>query len=105
MTGTVLIFRDDGDQPLSLIVLSNGDRVQLVLNGYGLSVTRIGPPGQAIEVLFQASSETVAGLCAGLVGPKRQLNASPLRLLTAVVQPIGSADAVRAAFHEAAAVI
>ena len=33
--------------------------------------------------------------------PKRQSQASPLRLLTAIVQPIGSAAEVRAAFQEA----
>jgi len=101
MTGTVTIFRDDGDQPLSQIVLGNGDRVQLALDGSGLIVTRLGPPGPVNEILFRAPAELVASICAGLVGPKRQSQASPLRLLTAIVQPIGSAAEVRAAFQEA----
>jgi len=103
VTGTVLLFRDDGDHPLCQIALGNGDRVQLALDGNGLAVSRLGPPGPAVETLFRASAPLVAMICAGLVGPKRQTEASPLRLLAAVVQPIESAEAVRSAFHEAAA--
>ena len=105
MTGTVLLFRDDGDQPLAQILLGNGDRVQLALKSDGLVVTRLGPPGPVVQPLFRASTETVARICAGLVGPKRQSDVSPLRLLTAIVQAIESAQEVRAAFIEAAASI
>lgn len=102
MKGTVLIFRDDNDRPLAQIQLGNGDRVQLVLNGDGLVVTRLGPPGPTVEPLFRVHAESVARICAGLVGPKRQSDVSPLRLLTAIVQSIESAQAVQAAFREAA---
>ncbi len=43
MTGTVLLFRDDGDRPLSQVALSNGDRIQLVLDGNGLAISWLRP--------------------------------------------------------------
>ena len=105
MTGTVLLFRDGDDHPLCQIALGNGDRVQLRLDAGGLVVSQLGPPGPATKVLFRAPSALVAALCAGLVGPKRQLEASPLRILAAVVQPMESADTVSLAFQEAAAAL
>jgi hypothetical protein len=101
MTGTVLLFRDDGDRPLSQVALSNGDRIQLVLDGNGLAISWLRPSDSATELIFQGPAPLVAALCAGLVGPKRQSSASPLRILTAAVQSLASAHAVRAAFRHA----
>jgi hypothetical protein len=103
MTGTVLLFRDVDDHPLCQVALVNGDRVQLALDAGGLVVSRLGPPGPASEVLYRAPTELVAALCAGLVGPKRQTEASPLRILAVAVQAIESSEGVSAAFREAAA--
>jgi hypothetical protein len=103
MTGTVLLFRGGGEHPFCQIALAKGDRVQLALDGSGLLVSKLGPPGSPCEVLFRAQPTIVAAICAGLVGPKRQSDASPLRILAAVVQGIGTAAEVRAAFEAAAA--
>lgn len=103
MVGTILLFRDDGSHPHCQIALDNGDRVQLVLDADGLAITRIAPTSEPKDILFRATPGTVAGICAGLVGPKRQSGASPLQILAATVQRIGSAAAVRSAFVEATA--
>lgn len=97
MIGTILLFRDEGDRPHCEIALANGDRVALALGIDGLMVTR------RAELLFRASPKTVAAICAALMGPKRETGASPLRILAAAVQRIGSAAEVRAAFETAAA--
>ena len=101
MTGTILQFRDGVEKPHSEVRLANGDTVRLALDGGGLIVSGGPPPGA--EILFRARPATVAAICAGLVGPKQESEASPLRLLTAIVQAIGSAREVRAAFEDAAA--
>jgi len=101
MTGTILQFHDGIETPTSEVRLANGDTVRLVLDGGGLVLSG-GPPPRA-DILFRAKPATVAAICAGLVGPKRDSQASPLRLLTAIVQAIGSAREVRAAFEDAAA--
>jgi hypothetical protein len=99
MLGTVLLFRDDGPRPHCEIVLGNGDRIQLVLDAQGLAVDQSLP---AARTLFRAPPKLVAQICAGLIGPKAQSDATPLRILAAVVQRIGSADDVRAAFADVA---
>ena len=101
MAGTILLFRDDGSRPRCEIALENGDRVRLVLDADGLAITRIAPTSESNDILFHAAPATVAGICAGLVGPKRQSGASPLQILAATVQRIGSAAEVRSAFAEA----
>jgi hypothetical protein len=100
MLGTVLAYRDDGTRPHCEIALGNGDRVQLALDSKGLVIERLGP---RIETLFQASPKVVSQICAGLVGPKGRSDASPLRILAAVIQRLGSAADVRAAFADGAA--
>ncbi len=99
MLGTVLVYRDDGTRPHCEIVLGNGDRVQLVLDSKGLAIEQLGPKN---ETLFQAPPKLVSQICAGLVGPKARSEGTPLRILAALVQRIGSAADVRAAFTEAA---
>ncbi len=99
MIGTILLLRDEGDRPHCEIALANGERVRLTLGADGLAVT------QEVKILFRAAPDIVAAICAALVGPKRETDASPLRILTATVQRIGSAAEVRAAFEAAAAVL
>jgi hypothetical protein len=103
--GTVLLFRDEEEAPRSQVALANGDLVQLVLDGKGLTLSRLGPSASETAILFQASAEIVSAICAGLLGPKRVSNASPLQILTAAVQRIGSADGARSAFEAAAAAL
>jgi hypothetical protein len=100
--GTIIVFRDDSERPHSELVLSSGDRVKLALDGDGLTVTGIGGPDDP-AVLFQADSETVAHICAGLVSPSNPLKVSPLRILVSAVVQLASARDVRAAFEHAAA--
>jgi hypothetical protein len=101
MVGTILLFRDDSSRPRCEIALDNGDRVQLILDADGLAIARMVPSGGANETIVRAAPEQVARICAGLVGPKERSAASPLRLLAAVVQRIGSAGEVRSAFAAA----
>jgi hypothetical protein len=100
--GTIIVFRDDGEHPRSELVLSGGDRVQLALDGEGLTVTHVDAPHDP-TILFQADSEAVAHICAGLVSPSNTLKATPLRILVSAIVQLGSASEVRAAFKHAAA--
>ena len=100
--GTIIVFRDDGDRPYSELLLRNGDRVQLTLDGEGLMVTLMDGPDNR-RTLFQANSEVVAQICAGLVRPSNTLKATPLRILVSAVVQLESANEVRAAFEHAAA--
>ena len=103
MVGTVLSFRDDGRQPCCDVALDSGDPVRLILDADGLQIARSAPADRVGEVLFRAGPSEVAAICAGVVGPKRQSGASPLRTLAAAAQRIGSAAELRSAFSEMAA--
>lgn len=102
MVGTILLYRDDGNLPHREIALDNGDRIRLALGGDGLVIARLAPSSAPGDVLFRAAPAMASRICAGLVGPKRQSEASPLRVLAAAVQRIGSAADVRSAFTAAA---
>lgn len=101
MIGTVLVYRDDGILPYCVIALGNGDQVRLALDGEGLIVERLIAGDAETEIVFRAPPDLVSKICAGLAGPKVLSDAPPLRLLAAIVQRIGSADDVRAAFIDA----
>lgn len=103
MTGTMLVYRDDGVRPHCEIALSGGDRVQLALDAAGLVIERLAGDGRSAELLFKAPPKIVSRLCAGLVGPKERTEAPPLRILAATVQRIGTAADVKAAFKAAVA--
>ncbi len=105
MVGTILLYRDDGDRPHCEIALGNGDRIRLLLGRDGLVIVRIAPSAAQDEPLVRIAPAQVAKVCAGLVGPKGRSDASPLRILAAAAQRIGSAAEVRAAFAEAAAAL
>jgi hypothetical protein len=100
--GTIVAFRDDSDRPHADMALRNGDRVRVVLDGGGMTITQIAGSADP-EILFQAGPKIVAYICAGLVASPRRLEATPLRILTAAIVQLGSASEVRAAFESAAA--
>lgn len=101
MIGTILLFRDEGDRPHCEIALANGDRVSLALDARGLAVTQIVAAAPHARLLFRTTPDRVSSICAGMVGPKREADASPLRILAATVQRISSAAEVKAAFEAA----
>ena len=94
--GAVISFRDDGKRPKAEVVLSNGERLELVLDRTGLSIKHASGPD-----LFQTSPDIVARICAGVVSSAT--DTTPLKILVGLVVQLRSADEVRRAFSEAAA--
>src|SRR5262245_2828123 len=101
-TGTLLTFRDN-ERPHAEIALHNGDHVFLALDRAGLTMTQINAPGH--PVLFQAGPSVVSHICACLVGWPSGPDVTPLRVVVAIVLQLRSADELRRAFNEAAALI
>jgi hypothetical protein len=97
-TGTIIGYRDDGERPRAEVVLLDGDRLFLTLGRDGLAISRSDG-----SVVFRAGSQVVSRLCAGLVDSRCAPSATPLQILLAAVVQLRSADAVRAAFEDAAA--
>jgi len=97
--GAILTFHDDGARPHSEVVLRNGDRARIVLNGGGVTIVEL-VGGTEPKILFEATPDIAAHICAGLVESQ---SATPLRILTLAIIQIGSASEVRAAFEAAAA--
>jgi hypothetical protein len=96
-TGTIIACRDDGERPRAEVVLVNGDRLVLTLDGEGLAISQ--KDGSAV---FVANSRLVSQLCAGLVDWQPTPTATPLQILLAAVIQLRSAAAVKAAFEAAA---
>jgi hypothetical protein len=99
--GTILVYRNDGDQPYAEVALDNGDTVQLRLNRGGAAIERQAPAGGQAELLFQAKPEVVSDLCLLLMGGKMSPKAQPLDLLASIIMQMRSAEDVRAAFKQA----
>jgi hypothetical protein len=94
--GAVISFHDDGRRPHAELVLANGDRVHVRLGPDGMVISRADGP-----VLFEASPDIVARICASLV-PSRSAT-QPLNVIVAVAVNLPSADALRRAFADATA--
>ncbi len=89
----VICFEEHAKRPRAEIVLGNGEHVELALNRNGVTISRVDG-----QLLFEASAELVARICASLVPSTAEV--TPLAILAAVVVQIHSADAVDRAFRE-----
>jgi hypothetical protein len=96
MAGTVLLMRDDAKHPRAEIAFGNGDRVLVSLDGNGLAVRHSGSG----ETIFEATPDLVARFCAGLIA-RDVSNLTPLRVLTAAVIQLESAEQVGRMFRGA----
>jgi hypothetical protein len=103
--GTVVSYAEDQGQPRAEIALPNRDHVLLTLDRDGLAITRLAGPGRLAEVLFQADTNVVSRICAGLYSLETTSKPTPLRILVAAVVQLGSAKNVRNAFREVVAAL
>jgi hypothetical protein len=99
---TIIAFRDGNDSPSAELMLRNGERIRLVLDGGGLTLTLIRTANSP-EVLFRSTPDVLSRLCAGLVASPNRIKATPLRILAAAIAQLGSAEDVRTAFERCAA--
>ncbi len=100
MLGRILAFRDDAEQPHAHLVLANGDRIIILLDRSGVTITEIGAEP---KTLFQANPKVVSRLCASFLNPNELNTAKSLQILVAVVLQLFDAAGVERAFREVAA--
>jgi hypothetical protein len=100
MLGRIIAFRDDVEQPHAHLTLANGDRLVILLDRSGVTITKIGADP---KMLFQANSEIVSRLCASFLDPKRLNTARSLQILAAVVLQLEDAASVERTFREVTA--
>jgi hypothetical protein len=100
---TILAYRRDGRRPYCELVLDSGERILVSLDASGASIERMAGPGVSHALLFRASPDTVAWICATLQQDRQGGLAEPLDLLVKLVLAMRSAEHVRAAFDQAVA--
>ena len=100
--GTVISYSENPERPYAELMLHNGDRIQLSMDGAGVAIQRL-EPGIPPAALFHADPDLTARICAALLGDETRPPPTPLRILVAAVAQLGSADEIRLAFEEAAA--
>lgn len=94
---TVSAFDDGLPTPHAEVTFGNGEKVSLLLERGGLTISNIASG----TTLYRANPETVAGLCAALANGPAPFEASPLKLLVAIVAQMQSAADVHNAFQAA----
>lgn len=97
---TVAAFDDSLPAPHAEIAFESGEKVSLLLERGGLTITNIGDGA----ILYRADAGTVARMCAALASSPGPL-ASPLKMLVALVAQMHSAAEVRGAFKAADAAV
>ncbi len=98
--GLIVSYDDKFGMPSSEIELASGEHVLLTLHKRGLIIKALARPGEAEHTIFEASPDTVAEICAGLVGDGTA-KATPLQVLAAATIRLPDAAAVRNAFEAA----
>ena len=101
-TGTVLVYRDDDEQPWADVALADGERVRLFLDRGGLVITRLAGAGRPAALLFEADPDLTSRLCAGLFRLETTPKPTPLRILVAAVVQLRSAEDIGSVFQHAA---
>jgi hypothetical protein len=96
--GSIVAYRND-NRPFAELVLDGGIHVTITLNTAGAVIRQISGARNSGDILFQASPELVAWICASLEGGARS---TPLDILVNATIGFGSAAKAKAAFGEIA---
>lgn len=98
---TVSAFHDGLPTPNAEVTFDNGERVSLMLERGGLIIKDVA----SSKILYRTDSGTVAKLCAALANTQAPLEATPLKLLVAIVAQMHAAADVGKAFKAADAAV
>lgn len=102
MRSKIITYRDDDERPQARLALANGDRIVILLDRGGVTISQTDANP---KILFQAGPEVTSRLCASFVDPQASPAARPLQILAAIVLQFDSAHNVASAFREASAQI
>jgi hypothetical protein len=98
----LVAYESNGPHPLGEAVLDDGSRIRVSLDAEGVTIERLPGAGVAYEMLFHASPDLAAWICASLQDG-RAAPAPPIDIILDLVLGLGSVADIKSAFAAAAA--